>query len=310
MENLKTVCAIVVTFNRKVLLCRCLTNILKQSYRVSQLIVVDNNSYDSSQEFVQTKLEEVILSSNIKFSWKRLDNNLGGAGGFHAGVEEFIQSSNCDYVWLMDDDGYPNPCCLEKLLKYSDNNSYIGPLVLSDKDKKSLAFPIRLPSSLKTIDNLKDLKDNQKELLRVVLPFNGTLISREIVTRIGSPDPKYFIWGDEVDYTERAKKSGANISTICDAFYYHPKSENLGAPMFFNLLRYNHPSSSLKLYCYCRNNFINKRKYSGFLSAILFSAKTLWFYTITYPSLSDLKVSLKAFWHGIHKDLSHHKDYL
>lgn len=310
MKNLKTVCAVVVTFNRKVLLSRCITNILRQSYKVSQLIVVDNNSYDSSQEFVQTKLGKVILSSNIKFSWTRLENNLGGAGGFHVGVEEFLHSSNCDYVWLMDDDGYPDLCCLEKLLEDSDNNSYIGPLVLSDKDKNSLAFPIRLPSSLKTIDTIRDLKEDQKELSGVVLPFNGTLISREIVTRIGSPDPKYFIWGDEVDYTERAKKSGAYISTNCGAFYFHPKSENLGAPMFFNLLRYNHPSSSLKLYCYCRNNFINKRKYSGPLSAFLFSAKTLWYYSITYPSLSDLKVALKAFWHGIHKDFSHHRDYL
>lgn len=310
MKKFKTVCAVVVTYNRKLLLKRCIIHILKQSYKVSQIIVVDNNSCDGSREYVRSELENIILSCKIKFSWKRLANNLGGAGGFHTGVVEFLQSSNCDYVWLMDDDGFPTSSCLEKLIEYSNKNSYLGPVVLSEKDKNSLAFPIRLPSSLRTIDKLSDLKDCQKELLGVVLPFNGTLISREIVTKIGSPDPKYFIWGDEVDYTERAKKSGSYISTICDALYFHPKSENLGAPMFFNLLRYNHPSSDLKLYCYCRNNFINKKKYGGLLKAFLFSAKTLWYYGLTSPSLSRLKVSVKAFWHGIHEDFTHHKDYL
>lgn len=35
-------------------------------------------------------------------------------------------------------------------------------------------------------------------------PFNGTLVSRELVDAIGYPNPDFFIKGDEVNYKQRA----------------------------------------------------------------------------------------------------------
>ena len=308
INSSKKVCAVVVTYNRRVLLKRCLDGVLKQDYAISQIIVVDNNSNDDSQEYINRTLGKALLSVGVNLIWKRLSANIGGAGGFSKGVEEFLKH-DFDYVWLMDDDGYPEAACLRHLISAADTNSYIGPVVLSDKDKSSLSFPVRLPSSFKTIDSLESLNKQAKELKGVVLPFNGTLISAEVVKKIGVPDSKYFIWGDEVDYTGRAQNAGAYISTICDAFYYHPKEANVGKPMFFGLLRFNDPNSELKLYCYCRNNFVNKKKYCGLPHAILFAGKAVWYFCFTMPSLTKLRIVLEAFYNGINNNFDNHAKY-
>lgn len=305
----KEVCAAIVTFNRKFLLERCISNILSQIYPISRIIVVDNNSTDGSQQYIEDKLGSALSKNNINLVWIRLNQNVGGAGGFNKAVEEYLRGKE-DFLWLMDDDGFPNASTLTKLLEYANDNCYIGPLVLSDSDKNTLTFPLRLPGSLKTLDTLDDISNDSDVINGIVLPFNGTLISKSVVEKIGLPKKEYFIWGDEVDYTERARKAQASIFTVKSALFYHPKARNVGNPMFFGKLRFNDPDSDLKLYCYCRNNFVNQKKYKGTLRAFLFVGKATWYYSFTRPSLRRLKVSLKAFADGLIGDFSKHKDYL
>ena len=305
----RSVCAVVVTHNRKKLLLRCLTNIKQQTYKVSRILVIDNCSSDGSEDFIKKNLPEVYYSALPTLEWLRLKQNEGGAGGFFHGIKKFYEGKE-DYVWLMDDDGYPDSTCLEVLIEDASISDFIGPLVLSDEDKTSLAFPIRVRGSLKNYDNINDLPHNCKKIVNCVLPFNGTLIGRKVVKGIGFPDPKFFIWGDEVDYTERARKWGANICTYCKSLYFHPKSPNLGKPMMFNLLRFNDTSSQLKLYCYCRNNFANKLKYSGVIFAALFATKALWFYAFSSPSIFRLKIVMKAIFHSLVNDFQQHSKYI
>lgn len=51
MQKNKSVCAAIVTFNRKNLLLRCLNNIIEQGGGLKKILVVDNNSTDGSEQF-------------------------------------------------------------------------------------------------------------------------------------------------------------------------------------------------------------------------------------------------------------------
>lgn len=307
--NFRTVCAVIVTFNRHLLLERCLEALLSQTRPCEKIIIIDNASTDDSESYIDSKFSRKLRTQNVEFLWIRQKSNHGGAGGFSEGVKAFLDSDQ-DFVWLMDDDGFASPDCLENLIKYADEKSFCGPLVLSEDDKFSLAFPFRKPNSLKAVDNLENLEISTPPLEGVVLPFNGTLISRRVVESIGLPEAKYFIWGDEVDYTERAKKAGAKIFTIPQALFFHPKTQNLGRPMFFGVFRFNDPESCLKLYCYCRNNFVNIKKYRSKKMAILFVCKVLWYYSFTRPSLMRLSIAVKAFYHGLSNDFRHHEEFI
>src|SRR5690606_14606843 len=66
-------------------------------------------------------------------------DNLGPAGGFHYGLKHFIES-DCDYVWLMDDDVIPDKTCLQELVKSTSESSYIIPKVLTPYGEEISTF--------------------------------------------------------------------------------------------------------------------------------------------------------------------------
>ena len=96
-----------------------------------------------------------------------------------------------------------------------------------------------------------------------MIPFNGVLVTRELVERIGYPRAEFFIWGDDVEYLWRAEAAGARIATVVDAHVLHPATDDLGTPMMFGRTTYNHSPSDLKHYCMARNNTVNLRALPG-----------------------------------------------
>ena len=115
-----------------------------------------------------------------------------------------------------------------------------------------------------------------------MIPFNGVLVTRELVERIGLPRAEFFIWGDDHEYRLRAERAGARIATVVDARVHHPSVGDLGTPMVFGRTTYNHTPSDLKHYCMARNNLRQPaRVRRAACTPLAFVAKTVWFYTFT-----------------------------
>ena len=108
----------------------------------------------------------------------------------------------------------------------------------------------------------------------VVIPFNGVLVTRDLVERIGLPRAEFFIWGDDVEYLWRANAAGARTATVVDAAVRHPSVGDLGTRMMFGRTTYNHSPSDLKHYCMARNNTVNLRTYRGWPHVLMFWVKT------------------------------------
>lgn len=307
MDCTKSICAVVVTYNRKELLLNCLAALKNQTYAIDHIIVVNNASKDGTVDF----LAENGWVNSDQFTLITLNENLGGAGGFHAGIE-FAYKEGFDYIWLMDDDGLPAVDSLAELIPYAADDVYIGPLVLNIKNPNELTFTLRLPNSKTVLSHLADVNIATKDNIipDIVMPFNGILFSRELVKKIGLPKQEYFIWGDDMEYTWRARKYCFRIFTVVSAHFFHPKENTLGTPMFFGLMKFNDTESKLKLYCMCRNNLRNLLDYKNIIIASLFCAKVTWFYVFTRPNLQKLVLSWKGLIHGLAKKFSAHKDYI
>ena len=92
--------AVVVTHNRRMLLSRCLDNLLAQKRQSDQILVVNNASSDGTVEMLEKR--------DIPFITQE---NLGSAGGWHCGIQHALDNG-FDAVWLMDDDGFPDASAL------------------------------------------------------------------------------------------------------------------------------------------------------------------------------------------------------
>jgi GT2 family glycosyltransferase len=110
-----TVVAIVVTYNRKNFLLKCLKALLNQC-PPCDIVVVDNASTDGTQNL----LSEGGLLNHPQLHYVRLKANIGGAGGFHYGLQYAFYRS-WEWFWLMDDDALPEETALANLLKNAEN---------------------------------------------------------------------------------------------------------------------------------------------------------------------------------------------
>lgn len=205
---------VVVAYQRDEELSRLLSKLATQSMEISGTIVVDNANLSSTANLTAIHGAHYIGS----------ERNLGGAGGFSLGIMTAL-AHGADYVWLWDDDGFPeDEFCLEAL--YFAARQYkadlASPLVVSDTNPKRTAFAFRFAGK-RVI--LRDVVQQFRVVHSFAHLFNGALLRADCFERYGLPDYRYFIRGDEVDFMMRLVGAGATILTYTQAIARHPSGE-------------------------------------------------------------------------------------
>lgn len=217
-----SIAAVVVTYNRKELLFKQIFEVVEnQTFKVDEYYIIDNNSTDGTEDSVL----EYINHSKIKITYVKLNENIGGAGGFYNGVKRVFEDGH-DWMILMDDDGRPyDKNCFENIVNYineeclcSSDLHFINSLVLFNNETLSFG----LNHCEKICDVIKLSKDG-KTIKGFINPFNGACVSKGLVNKIGYPNKDFFIKGDEYDYTLRALAANANVVTLLSSKYFHPK---------------------------------------------------------------------------------------
>ena len=282
MKGRQSVCAVVVTYNRKELLGGCLEAICAQSYPVDRILVIDNASTDGTREFLQARSYD----ASGRIEHVLLPENGGGAAGFHEGFKRAL-ATGADWIWAMDDDGVPEVHCLEHLLNVgglAETAQFLGPLVLGreeidDPATDLLAFHggVEQDGELKLLQSRSDVERYaQAGVLRgYACTFNGVLIHRSVVQRIGLPDARFFIWGDEWDYLMRARELEITVTTVTPALYWHPVDRSKREQIKVAGLRYEVPCAADKArsYLLVRNYAYLAYRYRGVVAWIRHTIK-------------------------------------
>ena len=292
--NYKIAC-VIVTYNRKTLLKKCLDAINAQKLKPHTVYIVDNASTDGTKDSVIEWGYYNIHINDIQFKYLLLQRNTGGAGGFYNGMKTAYDSEvQFDGIWVMDDDGIPAPNCLENLLKYMPQYHQVGPMVLSIEDDHRLAFNNHGSFSVQELLNKGELIEGY------MCPFNAILYSRELIKKVGFPMPELFIWGDETNYTMRCRNAGYNCHTITSAIHHHPADRMKVDKTIFGRNVVEVPNK-WKGYCYWRNTIYNHHKEMSFRSLIRFYFYNGYYVLAKYKSWSWFKCFNKAFLSGFKK---------
>ena len=248
-----SIVAVVVTYNRKNLLRACLSALVSQERQPDLILIVDNASSDGTREMLQA--EGWLDRSDVELV--ALSENTGGAGGFSAGLEH-ATSLGADWVWMMDDDAEPHADALAELAYVAkDPNHVYGSLATSGDETSWLTTLLGDP--VRTTSRIADVPTQAQVMM---LPFLGFMIHRDLVARIGLPDPGYFIAADDVEYCVRARKSGAKIIVAGKSHIEHPRSR----PYEVRLPGYTLTALELppwKRYYDTRNRLLLARKHHG-----------------------------------------------
>jgi rhamnopyranosyl-N-acetylglucosaminyl-diphospho-decaprenol beta-1,3/1,4-galactofuranosyltransferase len=268
MDNQGLIYAVVVTYNRKLLLKRCIDALLSQTRKPEFIIIIDNSSTDGTDKLIEKE-----FNHNNSVLYHRLDNNSGGAGGFHSGTKLAVEDG-AGWVWLMDDDCVPEKDCLKNLMRGVDDvRDVYSPVILSHEDKKTVLWGIKAQPYTGKYEGIS-------------LPFNGFLAHRETIQEIGFPDKRFFIYGDDTEYNLRARSSGRKIIMNADSIMYHPFKNQVRG---LNVLKMF--TSKIWVYYKLRNAIIIYNKYGHYSTKqILLLVIALFYFILT------LKFSLAKLW--------------
>lgn len=192
------VAVLVVTYNRKKLLLENAKAILKQTFSAFDYYIIDNNSSDGTEETIK----ELFLS-DARIHYIKLDENIGGAGGFCYGLR-LILEKEYKYTWIMDDDAIPEPNALEILIQEADKIkkdefSYLASKVLWTDGSICL-----MNKCVPAKKEKKNLLYTQDRLTRIEhSSFVGCFVNNHIARQVGLPIADFFIYMDDVEYTLR-----------------------------------------------------------------------------------------------------------
>ncbi|MEQ3237757.1 glycosyltransferase [Bacteroides cellulosilyticus] len=215
------IAAVVVTYNRLQFLQKVILSLKKQSVTVSDIIVVNNGSTDGTADWLKVQKELVVINQE----------NVGGSGGFYAGIE-YAHRRGYDYFWCMDDDVYPRPDCLERLVNaMTDEVGITCPKRIQGDHlfiTESITLNLTNPWKRLFCNKLYAKHVHNKPISIEGMVFEGPLIKMAVVNDIGYPNKDLFLFFDDFDYSYRAVLSGFKV-------LYVPKA-CLDKESFFNTL--------------------------------------------------------------------------
>lgn len=224
MTALTTTAAVIVTFNRSGKLMQVLDALDRQTRRPDIVLVVDNASTDDTRALIEAR-----GARDPSLRYLRLDKNIGGAGGFHAGVKAAYEMG-AHYFWISDDDAYPHPDAIEKLIHaiqtFEAENTWRPSFAASRVEW--IDGTLCAMNTPRTVwDWPRFVKPDAAWALVDSASFVSILVPRWAVAAHGLPIADYFIWFDDAEYTRRLSRSYPGIF-VPESRVTHDTPDNRG----------------------------------------------------------------------------------
>lgn len=240
----KNVVAVIVTWNKRDYVLRCIDSILASSYPLKKIIVIDNASTDGTSQVIKERFGESDLLYLVVN-----ETNTGGSGGFYKGIEVALEY-HPDYLWLLDNDIVVAQNTLQELVWVAEKEAKVGivgsKVYFSELPNLvwSLGVKVSYWLATKRVIGDKILDYGQfEEILEVdYVPMCSMLLNREVIDKIGSVDPSYFVYSDDADFCSRAKQAEFRVLSASGSIAWHDVTLNSGS------------LSPFAAYYYTRNN--------------------------------------------------------
>jgi len=199
---------IIVNYNGKELLQKCLDSLLKVNYDNFEIILVDNNSTDGTVEFITKNYPSLIII--------KLDSNKGFAEPNNVAAK----ISKGKYLLFLNNDTVVTPNFIFEMVKVMETDKKIAicqSLLLKPDGS--------IDSSGDFIDHLGVVYNSKTEIdeIREVSSARGAsmLVRSDIFEKLDGFDQKFFVTFEDVDLCWRSWILGYRVLIIPTSIVYH-----------------------------------------------------------------------------------------
>lgn len=230
----------------------------KGNYSV-EMVVVENGSNDGSYEAL-SKIKDIQLLAN--------DKNLGFSGGMNRGIQ-YALSRNSDYIIILNNDTVADQDLFVNLAKAAQKADIVSPKIYfapgfefhkNRYQKKDLGKVIWYAGGFIDWQNIigrhlgvDEVDRGQFSKSKEVDFATGAcmLIKKEVFTKVGLLDDKYFLYLEDMDFCVRVKMAGFKIIFQPKAILWHKNAVTSGGS-----------GSKLQDYYITRNRLLFALKYA------------------------------------------------
>ena len=238
---------IIVSYNVKEFLQQCLLS-LKNALEglSSEIIVVDNDSVDGTVNVIKNKFPEIIL----------IENHFNK--GFAAACNQGLAIARGEYILLLNPDTMLQEDTIKVMIEFFRAHPEAGAAgckILNADGSLQLACRRSFPTltvALPKLLGLSRLFPKVKAFSRYNLTYldpdqitevdavSGSflMMRRAVYEQIGGLDESYFLYGEDLDYCYRIKKSGWKIYYVPDTKIIHYKGESAKHAAFDNFIAF------------------------------------------------------------------------
>lgn len=321
----RNVCAVIATYNRKNLLSECLNSLRQQSDSLDAIYLIDNASNDGTPNLLNEKgyinqcppsnstkiwkTESNFLNQsgkNIKFYYLRNVYNNGSAGGFHDGIKE-AYNEGYQWIWVLDDDSITKKDSLDKLLEKTELSENIGFLCSKVLWCDNNVHIMNIPQIQPLVKNIPFNKfENSNVSVVRAASWLSLLIKREVIEEVGFPLKDFFVWAEDIEYTNRMTENNYLGLYVADSVVYHETKTNYSVDIISageeSILKFSHG---------IRNNLyiIKKQSLILFILNLCYNLTLINFNILRYRNDNKLKFfwvntvsSLKSVFFRLGKD--------
>lgn len=201
----KKVSIIILNYNGLPWLQKCIPTIRKQTYKLIEIVVTDNNSTDGSREWLQKNHPDIIICANKDNYGYAKANNLGA------------QKATGEYLFFLNNDTELRPQTIENLVKSWKPNAVVTGRQLRSWEKEDEG------SSGAGMDIFGyPYVDDDPKKTRVFYPDGAMIfVAKADFEAIGGFDDELFIFQEDIDFGWRAQMMGYTITSCWDGKLIH-----------------------------------------------------------------------------------------
>jgi GT2 family glycosyltransferase len=214
MKNYPKVFIVILNYNGKEVIKKCLASVFKIDYPNFEVVIIDNNSVDGSFEIAR--------STFSKASFIKNEENLGFSAGNNVGIRFAIERM-AQYILILNNDTEVEKDFLKKLVEEGEKNKPSGILspVIFNGDTKEVWFSggkinwLQMKSRHET-----DIKKEENYETEYITGC-AMLIKAEVFKKNGLFDENFFLYWEDADFSVRANRSGFKNIVVSSSWIYH-----------------------------------------------------------------------------------------
>ena len=214
MDENTLVSVIIVNYNGKNHLEKCLESLMKINYNNYEIILVDNNSSDGSIQFIEKFYPSIRLI--------KLKDNLGFAEPNNIAVKE----SKGDLVLFLNNDTTVDPNFISEMIKVIKNDPKIA--ICQSLLLKPDGTVDSSGDFLTTLGRAYSSKEKPEQVREIFSPRGASmLVKKNIFIELGGFDKKFFATFEDVDLGWRAWIAGYRVLIVPKSVVYHVGGQTL-----------------------------------------------------------------------------------